>query len=67
MAGPGTRRSVEELAQTPYETSDPSGIPRVRRARIIREPWLLQARKQLAQATSPFEGYDGGPRREGGA
>lgn len=67
MAGPGTRRSVEELAQTLYEASDPSGIPWVRRARVIREPWLLRARKQLAQATSPFEGNDGGPRREGGA
>jgi hypothetical protein len=50
MAGTEIRHSVEELAQALYEGSDPSGIPWVKRGRVVREPWLQVARKQLARS-----------------
>ncbi len=50
MAAPGMRRSVEELAQMLYETSDPSGIPWVKRGLAVRDPWLQVARQQIGQS-----------------
>ena len=41
------RRAVEALAQALYEAEDPGGIAWVKRAQIVREPWLLRARRQL--------------------
>ena len=43
------RRAVEALAQALYEASDPAGVPWVRRARVIREAWLLLAEEQLTR------------------
>jgi hypothetical protein len=43
------RRSVEALAQTLYEASDPSGIPWAKRGGAVRDPWLRVARQQIAQ------------------
>ena len=48
MVVPEMRRSVEDLAQTLYEASDPSGIPWAKRGRVVREPWLQVARRQIA-------------------
>ena len=53
LTGPEVRRSVEALAQSLYEKSDPSGIPWVKRGQAIREPWLQVARKQIAQSENP--------------
>jgi len=50
MAAPGMRRSVEELAQMLYESSDPSGIPWVKRGLAVRDPWLQVARQQIGQS-----------------
>lgn len=55
MAESKVGRSIEELAQALYEGNDPSGIPWVKRGRVIREPWLQVARKQLAQSGSQSE------------
>jgi hypothetical protein len=55
MAAPGVRSSVEELAQMLYETSDPSGIPWVKRGLAVRDPWLQVARKQIAQSENVLE------------
>jgi hypothetical protein len=55
MAAPGMRRSVEELAQTLYEASDPSGIPWVKRGLAVREPWLQVARQQIARSDDGSE------------
>ena len=41
------QRAVEALAQSLYEAEDPAGIAWVRRAQIVREPWLQRARQQL--------------------
>jgi len=41
------RRAVEALAQALYEAEDPAGIAWVKRAPIVRDPWLLRARRQL--------------------
>jgi hypothetical protein len=41
------RRAVEALAQSLYETEDPAGIAWVKRAQIVREPWIHRARQQL--------------------
>ena len=41
------RREVEALAQALYEAQDPAGIAWVKRAQIVREPWLQRARQQL--------------------
>jgi hypothetical protein len=49
MAHSDTSRSVEQLAQTLYEASDPGGIPWAKRTRIVREPWLEAARLQIAE------------------
>jgi hypothetical protein len=43
------RRSVEALAQSLYEASDPAGVPWARRHPVIREPWLHLAQRQLAK------------------
>ncbi|HEY4472402.1 MAG TPA: hypothetical protein VGN21_14605 [Stellaceae bacterium] len=48
MAQSDTSRSVEELAQSLYEASDPGGIPWAKRTRIVREPWIEAARLQIA-------------------
>ena len=58
MTGSEVRRSVEGLAQTLYEGSDPSGIPWARRGQAVREPWLQVARKQLAQSGNRAEPSD---------
>jgi hypothetical protein len=50
MAATGMRRSVEELAQMLYESSDPSGIPWVKRGLAVRDPWLQVARRQIGQS-----------------
>jgi hypothetical protein len=50
MAATGMRRSVEELAQMLYESSDPSGIPWVKRGLAVRDPWLQVARQQIGQS-----------------
>jgi hypothetical protein len=41
------QRAVEALAQSLYETEDPAGIAWVKRAQIVREPWIRRARQQL--------------------
>jgi len=41
------RRAVEALAQSLYEAEDPAGIAWVKRAQIVREPWIHRARQQL--------------------
>jgi len=45
-----SRRSEEALAQSLYEASDPTGVPWVRRAPTVRDPWLRLARKHLSGA-----------------
>jgi len=45
------RRAVEALAQALYEAEDPGGIAWAKRSQIVREPWLLRARRQLQTAT----------------
>lgn len=55
MAEAEIRRSVEQLAQTLYETSDPSNIPWVKRGWAIREPWLQVARQRIAQSENRSE------------
>ena len=42
------RRAVEALAQSLYEAEDPAGIAWVKRAPIVREAWIVRARRQLA-------------------
>ena len=49
MAQSDTSRSVEQLAQSLYEGSDPGGIPWAKRTRMVREPWLEAARLQIAE------------------
>jgi hypothetical protein len=58
MASPGERRSVEELAQTLYEASDPNGPPWVRRGRVVREPWLALARDRILRSENRSEPND---------
>ena len=41
------RQAVEALAQALYEAEDPAGIAWVKRAQIVREPWIQHARQQL--------------------
>jgi hypothetical protein len=55
MSAIEAKRSVEDLAQALYEGSDPSGIPWVKRGRVVREPWLHVARKQLAHSDNQSE------------
>lgn len=43
------RRAVEDLAQALYEAQDPGGVPWARRTRIVRDPWLLLAERQLSR------------------
>jgi len=40
---------VEALAQELYEASDPQGVPWVERSLIVRDPWLVVAKKRLAK------------------
>ena len=42
------RRAVEALAQALYEAEDPAGIAWVKRAQIVREPWIRRALRQLS-------------------
>jgi len=44
------RRTVEALAQSLYEAQDQGGIAWAKRTRVIREPWLLLARRQRQAA-----------------
>jgi hypothetical protein len=55
LTGSEVRRSVEALAQSLDENSDPSGIPWVKRGEAVREPWLQVARKQIAQSENRCE------------
>ena len=48
------RRAVEALAQALYEAEDPAGIAWVKRAQIVREPWIQRARRQLKAAQTPL-------------
>jgi len=41
------RQAVEALAQALYEAEDPAGIAWVKRAQIVREPWIQRAWQQL--------------------
>jgi hypothetical protein len=43
------RRAVEALAQSLYEASDSSGTPWARRDRVIRDAWVVAARKRLSE------------------
>jgi hypothetical protein len=47
------RRAVEALAQALYEAEDPAGIAWAKRTRIVRDPWLLRAQRQLRSAQEP--------------
>jgi hypothetical protein len=49
------RRAVENLAQALYEAHDPTGIGWAKRTQIVREPWLLRARKELKAAEESSE------------
>ena len=57
------QRSVEALAQALYEASDPVGVPWARRAPIIREPWLILAKAQIARSERSTAA-DGTPERD---
>ena len=46
------RRAVEALAQAIYESQNPGGIAWAKRTLTVREPWLVQARRQL-QVSAP--------------
>lgn len=46
------RRAVEALAQALYESQNPGGVTWAKRNATIREPWLVQARRQL-QVSAP--------------
>jgi hypothetical protein len=46
------RRAVEALAQALYQSQNPGGVAWVKRNATIREPWLVQARRQL-QVSAP--------------
>ena len=41
------RRAIEALAQALYEAEDPGGIAWIKRASIVREPWIMRAQQQL--------------------
>ncbi|HZU88047.1 MAG TPA: hypothetical protein VE993_02205 [Stellaceae bacterium] len=41
------RRAAEALAQALYEAEDPGGIAWAKRSQIVREAWLMRARRQL--------------------
>jgi hypothetical protein len=60
MAETDTRRSVEELAQSLYEASDPGGIAWVKRGRVICDAWL-----HLAQRIAQPENGSADVRRAG--
>jgi hypothetical protein len=55
-------RAIQALAQSLYEAEDPGRIPWVKRAAIVRQPWLLRARTQLRAEQGPgadqIEGSD---------
>ncbi len=42
------QQAIEALAQSLYEAEDPAGIAWVKRAQIVREPWIQRARQQLS-------------------
>jgi hypothetical protein len=48
------RRAIEALAQVLYEAEDPARIAWAKRSQIVREPWLLRARRQLQTPTWTF-------------
>jgi hypothetical protein len=50
MAEREALHSIEELAQSLYEASDPNGAPWARRGRVVREPWLELARARIARS-----------------
>lgn len=45
--GGAERRAVEALAQALYEKEDPAGISWAKRTQIVRDPWIMRARRQL--------------------
>jgi hypothetical protein len=45
------RRAVEALAQAIYEAEEPAGVAWVKRAQIVREPWIRRARHQIRTMT----------------
>ena len=47
---------MEALAQSLYEEQDPVGISWAKRRGVVREPWLLRARKQLKAAAAALPG-----------
>ena len=47
------RRAVEALAQLLYESEDPGGIAWSKRTQIVRDPWIMRARQQLATPRTP--------------
>jgi hypothetical protein len=49
------RQAVEALAQALYEAEDPAGIAWVKRAQIVREPWIQRARQQLRTRETTHE------------
>lgn len=58
------RRAVEALAQTLYEKEDPAGIAWAKRARIVREPWIARARRQLETVHQPSQTGRGSRRNQ---
>ena len=49
------RQAIEALAQSLYEAEDPAGIAWVKRAQIVREPWIQRARQQLRTRETTHE------------
>jgi hypothetical protein len=45
-----TAHDVEALAQKLYEASDPEGLPWADRRLVMRDPWLVVARKRLIES-----------------
>jgi hypothetical protein len=45
-----TTHDVEALAQKLYEASDPEGLPWADRRLVMRDPWLVVARKRLIES-----------------
>jgi len=59
MPGSNDGRAVEALAQALYEAEDPGRIAWAKRTTIVREAWLLRARRQLKTAPQTSGGTGG--------